>query len=66
MGGDNLSNLDESEVHTVSYGVPQGSVLGPLSFLVFINDFQNSTKKLDFHLFADDANLFYANKNLKN
>ena len=54
----------DSDVHTISYGVPQGSVLGPLLFLLFINDFQNSSKKLDFHLFADDANLFYINKSL--
>ena len=54
----------DSDVHTISYGVPQGSVLGPLLFLLLINDFQNSSKKLDFHLFADDANLFYVNKSL--
>ena len=39
--------------------VPQGSVLGPLLFLLYINDFQNCSELLDFHLFADDANLFF-------
>ena len=48
----------------ISGGVPQGSVLGPLLFLLYINDIQNSTRILDFHLFADDSNLFYANKSL--
>ena len=48
----------------ISCGVPQGSVLGPLLFLLYINDIQNSTRILDFHLFADDSNLFYANKSL--
>ena len=41
-----------------------GSILGPLLFLLYINDFSNSSQTLDFHIFADDSNLFYANKSL--
>ena len=55
----------ESELQPVSCGVPQGSVLGPLLFLIYINDFSNCSEILDFHLFADDANLFYKHKDLK-
>ena len=46
-------------------GVPQGSVLGPLLFLLYINDIQTSSKKFDFFLFADDTNLIVADKNSK-
>ena len=49
----------------ITCGVPQGSVLGPLLFLIYINDFINSSSIFDFHLFADDCNLFYSAKHLQ-
>ena len=53
-----------SDTSYISCGVPQGSVLGPLLFLLYINDIQKSSDLLDFHLFADDSSLFYSAKSL--
>ena len=44
---------------TINRGVPQGSVLGPLIFLLYVNDIQNASTKLTFVLFADDTNVFF-------
>ena len=49
----------------ISCGVSQGSVLGPLLFLTYINDIHHSSAKLSFYLFADDTSLLYADTNLK-
>ena len=60
-----IGNIQSHESE-ITCGVPQGSVLGPLLFLLYINDFHNCSKAFEFNIFADDTNLFYANASLVN
>ena len=53
-----------SDLVNVPWGVPQGSVLDPISFLSYMNDFHKCSSLLDFHLFADDNNLFYRHRDI--
>ena len=57
-------NGKNSALRMITCGVPQGSVLGPLLFLLYINDLPNISNKLKFYLFADDTNIFFQNSNL--
>ena len=50
----------------ISCGVPQGSVLGPKLFTLYINDICNVSKLLKFILFADDINILYSDSNVHN
>ncbi len=54
----------DSEMLTMTCGVPQGSTLGPLLFLIYINDMPSCSNKLRFRIFADDTNVFYSNTSI--
>eukprot|EP00732_Lithocolla_globosa_P001804 Lithocolla_globosa_v1_NODE_1001_length_2963_cov_36.286107.p1 type:complete len:390 gc:universal NODE_1001_length_2963_cov_36.286107:1758-2927(+) len=57
--------IDDSEMKQVICGVPQGSILGPLLFIIYINDFLDILKYLDPTIFADDTTLMSFEKDLE-
>ena len=57
-------NGARSTKQTITCGVPQGSILGPLLFLLYINDLAFVSNKIFALLFADDSNMFISGNNL--
>ena len=61
-----LFNGEKSNIRDITYGVPQGYILGPLLSILHINEFLGVSDKLFCVLFADDTNIFLGGKGIQN
>ena len=57
-------NNRKSTIRLINSGMPQGSILGPLGFIIYVNDIPNSVPDLSLILFADDTSAFTSHKDL--
>jgi hypothetical protein len=49
----------------INYGIPQGSILGPLLFLIYVNDLPNCVENSNIRMFADDTTLTASGKSIQ-
>ena len=59
-----INKVTNSPYLKITCGVPQGSILGPLLFLLYVNDFPKASPILSPIMFADDTNLFYSSPSI--
>ena len=59
-----MNNVENTEQETIICGVPQGSILGSLLFLLYVNDLKDASNLLDPIMFADATNLFLTHRDI--
>ena len=59
-----INNDKKTNQQKVTCGIPQGSILGSLLFLIYVNDFPSASNLLNTIMFADDTNLFFEHKDI--
>ena len=59
-----IYNNCKFDMGTITLGVPKGSILGPLLFIIYMNDFSKSSELLFIILYEDDTNIFFGRKQL--
>ena len=57
-------NDQQSMTHPIKCGVPQGSILGPLSFIIYVNDICNISNLLFNIMYADDTSLLLSGEKM--
>ena len=57
--------IAKKDLNYVTCGIPQGTIIGPLLFVEYVNDLLNASCLLDPIMFADDTNLFFNRKDIK-